>query len=58
MDFRPAKSQNGPKLAWARTAALVLFLVTGILLVASLNGAKSQLLPQHVHDTSGTVPGK
>jgi hypothetical protein len=42
MDLRGAKAQNGPKLAWARTGALILFLVTGILLVASLNSARSQ----------------
>jgi hypothetical protein len=42
MDLRGAKAQNGPKRAWARTGALILFLVTGILLVASLNTARSQ----------------
>jgi hypothetical protein len=42
MDHRGAKAHNGPKRAWARTGALILFLVTGILLVASLNSVRSQ----------------
>jgi hypothetical protein len=42
MDFRDAKAQNGPKWAWARTGAIILFLLTGILLLASLHAARSQ----------------
>jgi hypothetical protein len=42
MDHHGAKAQNGPKWAWARTGALILFLLTGILLLASLNSARSQ----------------
>jgi hypothetical protein len=34
------RSQNGAK--WARTGALILFVVTGVLLVASLTTARSQ----------------
>jgi hypothetical protein len=48
MDLEGSKTQNGPRWAWARTGALILFLVTGILLVASLNTARSQLYaPAH-----------
>ncbi len=42
MDLKGTNMQNGPNKAWARTGALILFLVTGILLLASLNAAKSQ----------------
>ncbi len=42
MDLKGTNMQNGPHRAWARTGALILFLVTGILLLASLNTAKSQ----------------
>jgi hypothetical protein len=45
MNLEGAKMQNGPLWAWARTGALILFLVTGILLLASLNGARSQHAP-------------
>jgi len=53
MDLRGAKAQNGPKRAWARTGALILFLVTGILLVASLNSARSQA--SHPAGSDGTL---
>jgi hypothetical protein len=53
MDLEGAKMQNGPLWAWARTGALILFLVTGILLLASLNTARSQHSPNFVPD--GTV---
>ena len=42
MNLEGAKMQNGPWWAWARTGALILFLVTGILLLASLGTARSQ----------------
>ena len=42
MDLFAAKEQPGFKWAWARTGALLLFLLTGVLLVASLNSLKSQ----------------
>jgi hypothetical protein len=42
MDLQTIKSHYGAKWAWARTGALILFLVTGILLVASLTTARSQ----------------
>ena len=42
MDLQTIKSHFGAKWAWARTGALILFLVTGILLVASLTTARSQ----------------
>ena len=45
MNLEGAKMQYGPLWAWARTGALILFLVTGILLLASLNGAHSQHAP-------------
>ena len=41
MDFRT--TPEGSKWAWARTGALALFVVAGLLLVASLNTARSQL---------------
>jgi ferric-dicitrate binding protein FerR (iron transport regulator) len=42
MDDRAAKPQSAPRRAWARTGALILFLVTGVLLVASLHSARSE----------------
>ncbi len=42
MDLQGTNMHNGPGWAWARTGALVLFLLTGILLLASLNTARSQ----------------
>jgi hypothetical protein len=50
MDLFGTKMQNGPRWAWARTGALILFLLTGILLLASLNEARSQ-------QTSPFTPG-
>ena len=45
MDLQNLTSQHGAK--WTRTGALILFVVTGILLVASLTSARSQgALPQ------------
>jgi hypothetical protein len=41
MDFENIKAQKGGAWAWARTGALVLFLTTGILLIASLQSARS-----------------
>lgn len=52
MDLHGAKVQNGPKWAWARTGALILFLLTGILLLASLNSARSQ----HMDGGSHALP--
>jgi hypothetical protein len=46
MDLQSVKAQYGAKWAWARTGALLLFLVTGILLVASLTTTRS-----HAADT-------
>ena len=42
MDLQAIKSHYGAKWAWARTGALILFLVTGILLVASLATARGE----------------
>ena len=42
MDLHAAKRQQGSKWAWARTGALLLFLLTGMLLLASLSALKSQ----------------
>ena len=42
MDLHAAKGQQGSKWAWARTGALLLFLLTGVLLLASLSALKSQ----------------
>ena len=42
MDHRAAKAQSAPRRAWARTGALILFLVTGVLLIASLHSARSE----------------
>ena len=41
MDRNAAKRQEGSKWAWARTGALLLFLLTGVLLLASLSGLKN-----------------
>ena len=41
MDLHAAKGQQGSKWAWARTGALLLFLLTGVLLLASLGALKS-----------------
>jgi hypothetical protein len=41
MNLQTVKSHYGSKGAWARTGALILFLVTGILLVASLTTSRS-----------------
>ena len=41
MDLNAAKRQEGSKWAWARTGALLLFLLTGVLLLASLSGLKN-----------------
>jgi hypothetical protein len=45
MDLQGAKTQNGPRWAWARTGALILFVLTGILLLASLNAVRSADAP-------------
>ncbi len=41
MDLQTIKAQYGAKWAWARTGALLFFLVTGILLLASLTTTRS-----------------
>jgi hypothetical protein len=41
MDLQTVKAHFGTKGAWARTGALILFLVTGILLIASLTTTRS-----------------
>jgi len=53
MDLDGAKSQNGSRWAWARTGALILFVVTGVLLLASLHSARSQGEPAGA--SGGTV---
>lgn len=42
MDLQAAKAQSGAKWAWARIGALAFFLLTGILLLASLHMSQSQ----------------
>ena len=42
MDLFAAKGQQGSKWAWARIGALLLFLLTGVLLVTSLSSIKTQ----------------
>ncbi|MBI1650681.1 hypothetical protein [Hyphomicrobium sulfonivorans] len=41
MDLQHARSSYGTKWVWARTGALILFLVTAILLIASLSNSRS-----------------
>jgi hypothetical protein len=41
MNLQTVKTHYATKGAWARTGALILFLVTGILLVASLTASRS-----------------
>jgi hypothetical protein len=42
MDLQTVKSQYGAHWAWARTGALILFLVSALLLAMSLNAARSE----------------
>ena len=42
MDLYAAKGQQGSKWAWARIGALLLFLLTGVLLVTSLSSSRPQ----------------
>ena len=42
MDLEGMKAQDGSRWAWARIGALILFVLTGILLLATLNTARSQ----------------
>jgi hypothetical protein len=41
MDLHGPKPEKAPKPAWARTGALALFLLTGVLLLTSLSTARS-----------------
>jgi len=41
MDLQTVKTQNGVHWAWARTGALILFLLAGMLLAASLTAARN-----------------
>ena len=41
MDLNAAKRQEGSKWAWARTGALLLFLLTGVLLLACLKNHRA-----------------
>lgn len=40
MDLQTVKNQHGGYWAWARTGAVILFLVTALLLAASLTAAR------------------
>jgi hypothetical protein len=51
MDLNAAKRQEGSKWAWARTGALLLFLLTGVLLLASLSALKN-----HRADAGAKLP--
>lgn len=42
MDLYAAREQQASKWAWARIGALLLFLLTGVLLVTSLSSLKTQ----------------
>ncbi len=42
MDLQTVKAQYGSHWAWARTGALILFLVTALLLAVSLTGLRDQ----------------
>lgn len=62
MDLQTARATNGLKWSWARNGALILFFVTGILLVASLTTAHSQqpgahmsLFAGHISHTNGLL---
>jgi hypothetical protein len=41
MDLQTVKAQYGTHWAWARTGALILFLLAGMLLAASLTAARN-----------------
>jgi hypothetical protein len=43
MQLPNSKAHGGPRWAWARIGALILFLVTGVLLLASLRDARSHV---------------
>jgi len=45
MHLPNSKAHYGPRWAWARIGALILFLVTGVLLLASLHDARSHIGP-------------
>jgi len=52
MDLQTVRAHYGAKWAWARTGALIFFLVTGILFLASLTMARSHR-PGHASLTAG-----
>jgi hypothetical protein len=41
MDLHGNSADSGPHWPWARVGALALFLLTGLLMLASLNAARS-----------------
>ena len=49
MDLYAAREQQASKWAWARIGALLLFLLTGVLLVTSLSSLKTQSSIPPVH---------
>ncbi|MFA5898229.1 MAG: hypothetical protein WC829_03860 [Hyphomicrobium sp.] len=49
MDLQTVKAQYGAHWAWARTAAFILFLVTGMLLAAALTAAHSTTTADALH---------
>ncbi len=53
MDLQTIKGHGEAKWAWARAGALIFFLVTGILLVASLMALRAQ---QEAALTGGPIP--
>jgi len=55
MDLQTVKSQYGAHWAWARTGALILFLVTALLLAVSLTSAKNTDTTQASLKTSTTI---
>lgn len=55
MDLQTARANNGLKWSWARNGALILFFVTGILLVASLTTARSHQSGAHTSLFAGHI---
>jgi len=55
MDLQTVKAQYGVHWAWARTGALILFLVTGMLLAASLTVFRSTASADGSFETGTSV---
>lgn len=55
MDLQNVKAQYGAHWAWARTGALILFLVTGMLLALALTASHSSVSQDARHPASMSI---